>query len=322
MTSYADFKAAIVHGAKVDSRQYAKNDSCIASERQFVAMIFTLFTNTKFMKKILLLLAVAGVSMIVTGCVTNPSQGGIVQGGGILSTDGDATPINYPPLKIVVPGDSGIVRPAGKSVVGDLVIANYSTTFISNAHYGRVFIDKKLPDSFIVHSRVDNGTAGSGVKYKVGYKMTSGADGGYVVDFNPESRSEYQQGLIGKFPVPPFNESSLRGYLKSFTLRYKFEIDAQYGSDAIMANFLRMAVVKNQATGYADPVTGKIYKQYFQVNYSGATANYTVQVFPYRNGSKAVINMELPVVETSPSTVDFGQIISDLRKQLTTIVQS
>lgn len=89
-----------------------------------------------------------------------------------------------------------------------------------------------------------------------------------------------------------------------------------------MANFMRMAVVKNQAAGFADPVTGKIYKQYFQINYAGETANYTVQVFPYRSGSKAVINMELPVVETSPNTVEFERIISDLRKQLTTIVQS
>jgi hypothetical protein len=274
------------------------------------------------MKKLLVLLAVAGVSIIVTGCVTNPSQGGIVQGGGILSTDGDVTPINYPPLKIVVPGDSGIVRPAGNAVVGDLVISNYSTTFIRNAHYGRVFIDKKLPDSFTVHSRVDNGTAGSGVKYKVGYKTTPSTDGGYSVDFNPESRSEYQQGLIGKFPVPPFNETALRNYLKSFTLRYKFEIDTEYGSDAIMANFMRMGIVKNQAAGFADPVTGKIYKQYFQINYAGTTANYTVQVFPYRKGSKAVVNMELPVVETSANTVEFERIISDLRKQLTTIVQS
>lgn len=156
------------------------------------------------MKKLLVIsLASIGASILVTGCVSNPSQGGLQQGGGILATDGTATPVNYPHLKIVVPGDPGIIRPAGSTIVGDLVIPNFSTTFIRNAHYGRVFIDNKLPDSFIVHSRVDNGTAGSGVKYKVGYKITPDANGGYTVGFNPQSRSEYQQGLIGKFPIPP-----------------------------------------------------------------------------------------------------------------------
>lgn len=273
------------------------------------------------MKKTIVLLATAGFAALLTGCVSNPSQGGFMQGAGILSTNGKPTAVAMAPLKIVVPGDAGIIRPES-AVVGDLVLANYSTTYMPNAAYGRVFIENRSAHAFTVHARTDNGVAGSGVKYAVAYKMTDKGVGGYTVEFAPQSRSEYQQGLIGKFPVPPFDEDVLRRYLKSFTLQYKFEIDAQYGSDAIMANFLRMGIVKTHARGFADPVTGKIYKQYFQINYGGATANYTVQVFPYRTGSKAVINMELPVVETSQDTVEFERIITDLRKQLTTIVQS
>jgi hypothetical protein len=274
------------------------------------------------MGRLILVLAMAGLSLTFVGCVSNPSQGGFQQGQGILSTEGAVQLVNYPPLTIVVPGDPGIIHPSGNAVVGDLVIANYSTTYIPNAAYGRVFIENRLPDSFMVHSRIDNGVAGSGVKYKVNYKMTRSGNGGYTVDLQPESRSQYQQGLIGKFPVPSFSDATLRSYLKSFTLRYKFEIDAQYGSDAIIANFMRLGIVKSQASGFADPITGKIYKQYFQIIYAGATANYTVQVFPYRNGSKAVINMELPVVETSPNAVAFERIIADLRKELAAIVQS
>lgn len=275
------------------------------------------------MKKIFIKsLVVSGLSIVVAGCVSNPAKGGFQQGTGILATDGNLTAVTYPTMKIIVPADSGVIRASNSAVVGDLVIPNFTTTFMRNAHYGRVFIENKQVDSFVVHSRVDNGTAGSGVKYVVGYKKIENPTGGYAVEFKPQNRSEYQQGLIGKFPVPPFNEASLNSYLKSFTLRYKFEIDAQYGSDAIMANFMRMAIVKNQPTGFTDPLSGNIYKQYFQINYSGAIANYTVQVFPYRNGSKAVINMELPVIETSKNSVDFEKIIFDLRKQLTTIVQS
>lgn len=266
--------------------------------------------------KTILPITVVSMSILITGCVSNPSQPG-----GLLSTDGEVKPVNFSSLKIVVPGDPGIIRPGSAAVVRDLVISNYSTVFAPHA-YGFVSIEQKLPESFIAHSRTHNGTAGSGVKYTVDYSVTPGKNGEYAVDFQPKSRSEYQQGLIGKFPVPQFDESALRSYLKSFTLRYKFDIDSQYGSDAIMANFTRLGVVKNSAKGFADPITGKIYKQFFQMDYAGTTTNYTVEVFPYRSGSKAVVNMELPVVETTPNIVEFERIISDLRKQLTSIVQS
>lgn len=273
--------------------------------------------NQSHMKtKIILSIVAVSMSFLITGCGSNPSQPG-----GFLSTDGEVKPVNFAALKIVIPDDSGILRPGSGAVVRDLVISNYSTVFAPHA-YGFVSIEQKTPESFLVHSRTHNGTAGSGVKYTVNYEVKPGSGGGYSVDFQPKSRSEYQQGLIGKFPVPPFSESALRSYLKSFTLRYKFDIDSPYGSDSIMANFARLGVVRNSAKGFADPVTGKIYKQYFQMDYAGTTTNYTVEIFPYRSGSKAVVNMELPVVETSPNTVEFERIISDLRKQLTSIVQS
>lgn len=259
------------------------------------------------------IIAIATVGLLTCGCASN--------GANILSTEGEQVAVNPSPLKVIVPEDEHILRTNDKAIVGDLVLRNYSLEFMPGAVYGRVFVENKSPTNFVVHSRIDNGVAGSGVKYTVDYTLTP-LGKGYEVTFVPKTRSTYQQGLIGKFPAPPFNDNSLRSYLKEFTLRYKFEIDTQYGSDSIMANFIRTGKVRNSSAGWKDPITNKIYTQYFILDYAGKQANYTVEVYPYRNGSKAVINMELPVVETSPSVVDFTRIIGDLRKQLTSIVQS
>ncbi len=268
-------------------------------------------------------LAVVGLLALgLVGCVVNPEKGGIQDGAGIYSTAGQSEPINVPPLMIQVPNDPAIITPGGKALVGDLVISNYAASIVNSTLKMRVFFENKTSIGFTLHARIDNGMVGSGVRYQVAYEKVDLPTGGYQVTFQPKSKSTYQQGLIGKIPVPDFDEKALRAYLRYFTLRYRFEVDSDYPSDSTMANFIRLGNPVNTNSGFADPITGKIYKQYFKINYGDQVANYVVQVYPYKNGSKAVINMELPVAENAQNTVDFAKIIADLRKRLTSIAKS
>lgn len=236
-----------------------------------------------------------------------------------MSTNGKWTPVSYKTVKIKVPNDPGIVNTGSfQAQFGSLIPSGDQPPGIR----GRVFVQDMRAGSFILHDRVDNGVAGSGVKYKVNYARKKDGNGGYEIDFTPVSRSQYQQGLIGKYPVPPFGEAAVASALETFTLRYKFEINSKWNSTSLMANFVRLGNEMYDGNGYHDPVTGKIYKQYFRLNYHNQTVYYTVQVFPYHDGSKAVINMVLPTEETAPNTVDFGVIIGNVRKQLETIAQS
>jgi hypothetical protein len=66
------------------------------------------------------------------------------------------------------------------------------------------------------------------VKYTVRYQITNNADGGYAVEYTPLDRGSYQQGLIGKYPVPEFSDADLRNHLLDNGIAYKFEINTDY----------------------------------------------------------------------------------------------
>ena len=232
------------------------------------------------------------------------------------------TPVTGPTLTVRVPADPNIIRPTERRVVGDLVIPSVHFEHMPGSLYTRIMVQDQGPGAFTVHARVDNGVAGSGVRYRVNHSEQRNADGSYSVSFTPVSRSEYQQGLVGRFPVPDFTDVGVLTFIKGFTLHYRFEIDSPYPSDAVMANFLRLGAPIQRQRGFADPVTGRIFRQNFRLSYYNIPADYTVEVFPFRNGSKAVIHMELPTVENNRGEVDFAQIIQDLRQQLTAIVES
>ncbi|GAA4413003.1 hypothetical protein GCM10011450_24100 [Advenella faeciporci] len=274
------------------------------------------------MKRKLLTLTMVGVAVVLSGCDTMNQNGGSLGSLNFLSTDGEKKTINTTPIKIKVPDDAGILRKNSNTIVGDLIIPNLSVTHIPNASYSRVFVENKTDKDFVVHARNDNGIAGSGIKYNISYEMLPGKGNAYQVVLTPNFKTEYQQGLIGKFPLPNFTEEAMREYLRAFSLIYKFEVDSKYNSESTMANFMRMATVQPNTRGMADPVTGKIFNQYFETEYQGKAAGYFVEVFPYRDGSKAVIYMELPTVETSSNEVDFEIIIKDLKSEMDRIVNS
>lgn len=264
-------------------------------------------------------------TILSTGCVSNPVQ----QVGGsftkALTSDSEAQIVSMSPLTLKVPNDPGIQqRPVANYstvIVRDIGYDSRSATIMANAMYNRLLNEALTPNSFVVHARTDNGTAGSGVRYSIGFKVEE-YKSGYSVVLHPTSRSTYQQGLIGKFPVPNFFDSDLRSYLTSLQLVYRFEVDSPYNSESVTSNFVRRAKSRTDKQGWADPVTGKIYSTHFVSRLRGQDLLYTVQVFPYRNGSKAVINAIISGTETSADTVDFGVLIKDARTMLEDIARS
>lgn len=227
--------------------------------------------------------------------------------------------ISAPSLTISVPNDTGIVQ-NGNGLVRDIQLDSFYSTLMPGA-YQRTRIQDKTLSSFVVHVRTDNGTSGSGIKYTVNYTVNENAKG-YSVLFQPVQVATYQQGLIGKFPVPNFTPENLSTYLKSFSIHYKIEINSKYNSDSVYANFERLAKKQAFDTGETDPVTGKIYKNWFITNYKGKPVRYVVQTYPYQNGSKSVIYVALPASETSPGNVDFQTVIKEVKSQLSDIANS
>lgn len=264
--------------------------------------------------------------VLLGGCMaTNPLKDAADILGNAVGTDSAGTPVQMTPVTLKIPNDKGIQQrapaPHTTVIVRDVGFDSRTLTVRPDAMYVRLLHESLTPTGFIVHARNDNGVAGSGIRYTVGYGVREGAQG-YEVTFTPSLRTTYQQGLIGRFPLPDFTDDHLRRHLTGLQIVYKFEVDSPYNSDSVTANFMRNAEAKSIRTGWADPVTGKIYSSYYVSKLRGRDLTYTVQVYPYRNGSKAVIHAIVPGVETSPNTVDFGVLIKDARRMLEEVARS
>ncbi len=243
-----------------------------------------------------------------------------------ITTEGPANSLaTVPPVTLKVPNDPGI-HPMARSqyttvITRDVSYDSRGVEINPNARYYRLLFQNLTPASVVVHARVDNGVAGSGVRYQVSYKVDDGANG-YQVKFVPGTSTSYQEGLIGRFPVPNFNESDLRKTLSKLQLAYRFEVDSPYNTESVTANFMRRAKPMTDRKGWSDPVMGKVFSTYYVSKLRDTEINYVVQTYPSRNGSKAVITALLTGTETSPNEVDFGILIKEARAMLEEIAKS
>lgn len=277
-------------------------------------------------KRIPGLAAALSATLLLGGCMaTNPAQDLVNAINSTTAGDPTSMPVSIAPITLKVPNDPGIQQrkpaPYTTVIVRDIGYDSRSVTVMPGAMYSRLRHEALTPTTFTVHVRTDNGVSGSGIRYQVGYSVRENGQG-YEATFAPATRSSYQEGLIGRFPLPNFTDQNLRQHLGSLQLVYKFEVDSPYNTDSVTANFMRNAEVRTDRQGFADPVTGKIYSTYYVARLNGRNMPFVVQVYPYRNGSKAVIHATIPGQETSPNTVDFGVLIRDARRMLEGIARS
>ncbi|MGF6902017.1 hypothetical protein P3T22_003291 [Paraburkholderia sp. GAS348] len=266
------------------------------------------------MKKLTLIASAVLVAALLASCA-DISQNPLAKA---INPPADVTPISYPPVTFIVPHDPHIF--ANGQVAGLVPGGAGLRPTIGRTDYALQLRDITA-DSFVIHAYYSNGYVGSGVKYTIDYSKTD--NGSYsTVTMKPVKRATYQQGLVGKFPVPGFNEALVHRYIEASSFWYKFEIDTKYDTASVYSSFRRLAPSANMGQGSTDPVTGKIISEWFVGNYRGVEYEYSLEVFPYRNGSKAVIGLGIPAVETAPNVVDYRVILNDIRKQLDGIANS
>jgi len=182
---------------------------------------------------------------------------------------------------------------------------------------------KKIDErTFEVHRRVDNGISGSGKIYIVNYStVTKGDD--TIITFNPIKTKSYQQGFIGKFDVPEFN---INNFLSSSNFKYKFEINSDFPSNSVKGNFDRL--LRKKVPSHSEM------KQMMLARMSGKTTSskdwyvldsYTllnVESFPYRNGSKVVIEAKIRTKKNSENLINLSELFKSINSQIVTIVNS
>lgn len=130
-----------------------------------------------------------------------------------------------------------------------------------------------------VERRTDNGVAGSGIIYTIDAIIVSDPNS-TTITLIPKTQKTYQEGLILPFPVPNFD---IAEYLSTATLDYKFELYSEYQVDSAKANFER---ILGKSFGSRDIYKLELEDEEFEIK---------TDIYPYRNGSKIVINTQCTI---------------------------
>lgn len=262
-------------------------------------------------------LCVFAVCVIVSflGCST-------MQSTGLTPKPSETVEIRNPRLIVIVLPNSNAID---TSVYSSLRFQNHvwGVSYYNNRIAQQEIIRSSQPsaNSFYIERRTANQTTGSGCIYTLNYELKD--DGkNKILEIKPVSFRTYQQGVVGPFPIPNFTENNVFDYLISHYIGYTIEVNSQYNTESIFANFERLAKKVAYKQGAKDEVTGKIFKNRFSIDYKGHPIKFSLETYPYRNGSKAVIYANIPGFFTSQNKVDFNIIIDDLKKQIESIVNS
>lgn len=184
-----------------------------------------------------------------------------------------------------------------------------------------IIVKNKTSNTFDLDRRTDNGVSGSGILYTINYSIER-KNSNTILSFKPIKYTTYQEGLILSFPTPEFTESDLSSYISSHAVEWKIEINSQYNTESIFANFKRLASEEPFTKGEKDPIAGHIFKNRFSILVNNRKVLFSLETFPYRNGTKSVIYLHVSGYYTSDNTVDFNMILPEIKKKLDSIVNS
>lgn len=195
--------------------------------------------------------------------------------------------------------------------------SNLSYYSVTSRHWGsstkqkKIKLDKLNDTSLTVERRTDNGAAGSGVIYQVDYEI-SNSSGVEIISFtSKENPKTYQEGLFGKFPVPNFTDQDLIKYLSSGDVRFSIEENSNFSVDSTKANFERLANGISRSG-----------KNYGQIEIDGEKVRFSYKVYPYRNGSKVVVETTINNREVVDGVIDYSKKVAQFKKMIKEIVNS
>jgi hypothetical protein len=130
-------------------------------------------------------------------------------------------------------------------------------------------------------------------------------------------------GLFKDKPVPPQNVDNAMALLSSSgTLTFQFEVDSTYNSESIFANFKRLLKEESYSKKSVE-IMGKQFKSSYLLTSENKTlATCYVNIFPYKNGSKAVVIATAYLKPDSKYNVDAGKQIDTIKKLVSEVVNN
>lgn len=249
------------------------------------------------------------------------SVAGLVLAGCIGETTAPARDVNVAPLTYYFPNSEGFIQ-REDTLFPYMALPTMNQGVHDSNQRNQIFYENKNEDTFVVHRRRFHPAASAGIRYTVAYEERE-TENSFSVVFQPRSFDTYNETLIGSADShPAFSVDELMDRLSSGQIHYRFEIDSQYNSEAVYANFVRLTTQNPFRGGRRDPVSGKIFQNEFFIVHRDAEVRFVVETFPYRDGSKAVISARIPAVMTSANTIDFTQLVNEIEQRLVDLIDA
>lgn len=140
-----------------------------------------------------------------------------------------------------------------------------------------------------------------------------------VVTYQPLKLSVYETGLL----APNAPRVDLSGYLSRTQFSTKFEINSDFPSASVKANFDRlMNKARSDFRIYGNTNSDLDLEDYYMVDVDGAQVVMLVESFPYRNGSKVVVNAVVQTRKSSNGVIDVAAIMKSLKEKVGEVVSS
>lgn len=123
------------------------------------------------------------------------------------------------------------------------------------------------------------------------------------------------------YTVRSFEPDEARIQLLKPIVHFRTEVDSEFGADSLRANFERLGEPARWNHVMASRLGLREEARFYTLPSSvpGVSIQYVLDVFPYRNGSKAVISGQIVGAPTSENTVDVPAILGSTLDQIRSI---
>ena len=167
-------------------------------------------------------------------------------------------------------------------------------------------------------------TLGSGARwasytrYNLAVSMEERGDE-YLISLLPTSIDRKgDKSLTVNLGVPPFTTEELYALLSKPHVVFKMEVDSQYDEKATFANFRRLLGEPGKSWWSGKPS--------FHLKLGSHPAEIAVEMWPYRTGSKVVVevDVEMSPTATEPGvrTINVQSFIDEVKKEVEAVVKS
>ena len=162
-------------------------------------------------------------------------------------------------------------------------------------------------------------TSGSAIEYIFNIERQKLSDG-YKVNIKPITSIEYKsKDPILRTEVPNYTVDDAIDVMKKIRVSFNYEVNSQYNSESIYANFKRL--LKEQHFNQPVTLVGNIYKSYYVLTLEDTTSNCYLTVYPYRNGSKAVLYIDT-FISSRDNEIIIQKRIDKIKNKLMAVVNS